>query len=302
MKGVAAQGVHCDYCHKVVDAPTDKLGLRFGRDGLTLLRPKNGTLLSFGPLEDAFREGESFGHLPLYRDSRYCASCHEGVVFGVHVYGTYSEWLKSPAQARGQQCQDCHMKPTGTLTNIAPGKGGIERGPQSLASHRFPGATAEMLRQTLKAEVNVRRGNDHVTVTVEVTARAVGHRVPTGFIDRNLVLVVEAVDADGEPVPATSGPKLPSVAGKNYAGRPGFLYAKQLPDADGHFPSPFWLPHGKVIDTRLHPEKRDQQRFEFGPAARQFRVRLVHRRFWPEVAAAKHWPDDAVTVLDRVWP
>src|SRR5438445_633913 len=27
--GVAARGVHCDYCHKIADAPNDKLGTRF---------------------------------------------------------------------------------------------------------------------------------------------------------------------------------------------------------------------------------------------------------------------------------
>ena len=43
------------------------------------------------------------------------ASGHEGVVFGVHVYSTYSEWLDSPARKQGRHCQDCHMKPTGTM-------------------------------------------------------------------------------------------------------------------------------------------------------------------------------------------
>src|SRR5262249_15129574 len=111
VKGVAAHGVHCDYCHKVVDAPTDKLGTRFGRDGLTLLRPAGKEQLFFGPLDDAVREGETFGYSPLYKESRYCASCHEGIVFGVHVYGTYTEWLESPARHEGKQCQTCHMAP-----------------------------------------------------------------------------------------------------------------------------------------------------------------------------------------------
>ena len=52
---------------------------------------------------------------PLYRQSRYCASCHEGTVLSVHVYSTYSEWLASPARREGKQCQSCHMAPTGTL-------------------------------------------------------------------------------------------------------------------------------------------------------------------------------------------
>ena len=31
IRDVAASGVHCDYCHKIADAPTDKLGMRFDR-------------------------------------------------------------------------------------------------------------------------------------------------------------------------------------------------------------------------------------------------------------------------------
>src|SRR5262249_36533493 len=68
VSGVTEKGVHCDYCHKIVDAPTDKLGTRFGRDGLRLLRPSKGEQLFFGPLDDAVREGEMFGHLPLFKE------------------------------------------------------------------------------------------------------------------------------------------------------------------------------------------------------------------------------------------
>ncbi|MCI0379190.1 MAG: carboxypeptidase-like regulatory domain-containing protein, partial [Gemmataceae bacterium] len=119
-KDVAARGVHCDYCHKIQDAPTDKLGTRFGRDGYRLLRPSDERQLFFGPLDDAVRAGETFVHAPFYKESRYCASCHEGVLFGAPVYTTYSEWLDSPARRQGKECQHCHMHPTGTLTNIAP--------------------------------------------------------------------------------------------------------------------------------------------------------------------------------------
>jgi hypothetical protein len=299
--GIAAQGVHCDYCHKIVDAPTDKLGQRFGRDGLELLRPKGQQQLFFGPLDDAFREGEAFGYLPLYKESRYCASCHEGVIFGVHVYGTYSEWLKSPAQANGQHCQDCHMKPTGQLTNLAPGKGGVERDPLTLASHHFPGGTADMLRQCLQVQVKIQPDPAGVRAVIKVTARQVGHRVPTGFIDRNLLLAVEATDPAGQPVPALEGPKLPAAAGKALAGKPGFLYAKQLYSPQGKAPFPFWMPHGKMIDTRLHPEQSDAQQFVFAPAAKSIRIRLLYRRFWHDIAASKGWPDDQIVVLDKVW-
>src|SRR5262249_42318110 len=152
---------------------------------------------------------EVFAYAPLYKESRYCASCHEGVVFGVHAYGTYSEWLESPARRQGRQCQDCHMAPSGTLTNIAPGKGGIERDPRTRASHGFPGGQADLLRRCLSVTTSAERTKHGVGVRVEVRAESVGHRVPTGFVDRNLVLVVEATGAAGKPVALLRGPKLP---------------------------------------------------------------------------------------------
>src|SRR5262249_31537693 len=133
-EGVALQGVHCDYCHKIAEVDNPQPGLTHGRFGLKLRRPAEGQLF-FGPLDDVDRGDDAYS--PLYRESRYCASCHEGTVFGVPVYTTYSEWLASPAAREGKQCQDCHMAPTGLLTNLAPGKGGIPRDPKTLANHRF---------------------------------------------------------------------------------------------------------------------------------------------------------------------
>src|SRR5206468_1854550 len=82
--------------------------------------PERGQLF-FGPLDDVDR-GEDVASA-FQRDSRFCAACHEGTVFGVPVYTTYSEWTESPAGRRGQSCQGCHLAPTGTLTNLAPGLG-----------------------------------------------------------------------------------------------------------------------------------------------------------------------------------
>jgi hypothetical protein len=299
LTGVAALGSHCDYCHKVVDAPADRLGLRFGRDALPLLRPADDLQLFFGPLEDAYREGEVFGHLPLYKESRYCASCHEGVVFGVHAYGTYSEWLESPARRQGKECQSCHMAPTGKMTNIAPGRGGIERDPLTLASHRFPGGDAAMLRRCLAVDVQVSRAGEAVRVNVQVRAQDVGHRVPTGFIDRNLVLVVQALDRAGQAVAVRDGPRLPERAGKSVAGLAGWIYARQLLDRRGR-PLPFWAADDDPLDTRLHPGRPDRHEFTFGAAAERVRVRLLYRRFWPEVAESRGWPDNELVVVDEV--
>jgi cytochrome c554/c'-like protein len=251
VRGTAARGVHCDYCHKIVDAPVDKLGTRFGRDGLVLLRPAAGELLTFGPFDDAVRYGESFASAPLYKESRYCASCHEGIVFGVHVYGTYSEWRESPAGRNGQTCQACHMTATGQVTNVAPGHGGSERDPASLARHDFPGATIDMLRHCLKVNTSITRNKSLVRVAVEIEARDVGHRVPTGFIDRNLVLVVEGCDGKSRAVCSVAGPRLPAEAGRDFVGLAGAVFAKQLMSPQSTGPIPFWQAHGTLQDTRL---------------------------------------------------
>ena len=300
-KGVARSGVHCDYCHKVADVPAGKFGTRFGRDGMELLRPAQGDLLSFGPLDDAVRKGESFACLPVYKESRYCASCHEGIVFGVHAYGTYSEWLESPAKKAGKQCQDCHMTPTGKMTNIAPGKGGIERHPSTLASHHTPGGERDMLRQSLQMRVDIKSEPERQrrTVDIEITAQNVGHRVPTGFVDRQLILVVEASDADGQRVSLLEGTRLPASTGK-WSGLPGALFAKQLFDEKGRTPVPFWLPILKIEDTRLQPDAPERRLFAFPATAQRLTVQLWYRRFWQEVADARGWTDNDFLVQEQV--
>jgi hypothetical protein len=295
-RGVAARGVHCDYCHKVANVETGPLGLQHGRFGLKLRRPAEGQLF-FGPLDDVDRGDDAFAD--LYRSSRYCASCHEGVVFGVHVYSTYSEWLDSPARRAGQQCQSCHMAPTGTLANLAPGKGGVQRDPQTLANHRFfAGSQADMLRQCLRVSADLMPVNGEVRAEVAVQVEGAGHRVPTGFIDRHLVLVVDGLTGEAA-VPAVRGPVLPPVVGSELAGRPGKTYAKLLRDLDGKSPAPFWHADPTVQDTRLVPGEVDRTTYAFPAGTDRVRVRLLYRRFWPEVAEVKGWPDDTVVVLDR---
>jgi len=297
--GIPRKGVHCDYCHKVAAVDDKHVGLTHGRFGLKLLRPTQGQLF-FGPLDDVDRHEDTF--MPVYRESRYCASCHEGTVFGVHVYGTYSEWQASPAARQGKQCQTCHMAPTGKLTNIAPGKGGIARDPKTLANHRFfAGSRADMLRQCLKVSATQTAAGDGVDVEVAVTADQVGHRVPTGFVDRNLLLVVEGLDAAGRTLAARRGPVLPPAAGARLAGRSGRLYAKLLKDDAGHSPVAFWRADPEALDTRLFPERTERSTYVFPANLDRVRVRLLYRQFWQEVAVTKGWPDNETAVVDRVF-
>jgi hypothetical protein len=289
-QGDARSGIHCDYCHKVAGV-SETLGTRFGRDALELLRPATGDAIMYGPLDDAVRRGESFAKFPVYKDSRYCAACHEGIVFGVHAYSTYSEWLASPAKQRGQQCQDCHMAPTGTMTNIAPGKGGIERKAATLASHPIVGGEQGKLRQALSLKANARRDQASLRIDIEIVARRVGHRLPTGFADRQLLLIVQAFDDQMRFTDLLHGSKLPKSAGR-WAGSAGALFAKQLTGEAKRTPSPFWLPVFGLVDTRLQPEQPVQSEFHFAQGARRVIVQLWYRRFWQEVADSRGWEDN----------
>ena len=300
VEGVAARGVHCDYCHKIADVGDGSIGLTHGRFNLRLSRPAEGQRFN-GPLDDVDRGEDAYS--PLFRESRYCASCHEGVVFGVHVYSTYSEWLRSPARRAGKQCQDCHMKPTGRMANFAPGRGGIERDPRTLANHRFfDGDQQTMLSRAVKASASFERGPNGVRARVRLWAEGVGHRLPTGFIDRHLVLVVEGQGPDGKTLPARQGPTLPELAGRELAGQSGRLFARILKDFDGHSPTAFWLASpDPPPDTRLKADQAEEIDFEFPPNLARVRVRVLYRRFWPETARVKGWPPLDLLVLDRAF-
>ena len=126
--------------------------------------------------------------------------------------------------------------------------------------------------------------------------------MPTGFIDRHLILAVEGQAADGRVLRPRSGPALPAAAGPDLAGKPGRLYAKLLKDFDGRSPVPFWRADPEPADNRLTPGRADELIFVLPADLARLRVRVLYRRFWQEVARAKGWPDRDLTVLDQSFP
>lgn len=193
------------------------------------------------------------------------------------------------------------MKPTGRMSNFAPGHGGIERDANSLANHRFFDVSQEaMLRRAVKASVDFERQRERVRTRVRLWTQGIGHCLPTGFVDRNLVLLVEGRDAEDVVLAPRSGPTLPKAAGREIAGQPGRLFARLLRDFDGHSPVPFWLAApDPPMDTRLVPGEVDESIFDFSPTLTQLRLRVVYRRFWPQTIRKKNWPDRGILVLEK---
>jgi hypothetical protein len=194
------------------------------------------------------------------------------------------------------------MAPTGRMTNIAPRHGGLSRDPHTLANHRFfDGSQADMLRRCLAVAADFGRAGDAIQVRLSVTADGAGHRVPTGFVDRHLILIAQGEDARGRPVSRRQGPTLSAAAGPDLAGQAGRLYAKFLTGEDGRCPVPFWSAAPDVTDNRLTPGRPDEVGWTFPRELVRLRVRIVYRRFWQEVARAKGWPDDDLVVFDRLF-
>lgn len=310
--GITREGIHCDYCHKIADTAIKHgpqfLGLQHGRDALRLVRPAGDQQIFFGPLDDVDRGRDTFS--PLYRSSTYCASCHEGTLFGSKVYETFSEWAASPYARRGVECQQCHMKPDGATRNIAPGHGGIDRDPNTLATHHFPGSMNEpFLRSSVELTLTATNTGGPIHATVNVRPVNVGHRLPTGSPDRHLLLIVQATNERGTRLPLRSGPTISSAGGVgpresgNYAGAAGKLYGKLLAGPGDTVPAPFWLATSLREDTRLLPDRPDHTEFTFapdGPASSvEIQATLIYRRFYKTVLDEKSWPDRDLILAEK---
>jgi len=110
--------------------------------------------------------------------------------------------------------------PPDELLPPAAGEGSTELGRavhEALAAHHQGGGDLlrlysgppdgeEMLRRCLRLSATLRRQSNAVRAEVTLRAEGAGHRVPTGFVDRHLLLVVEGLDEAGEDVPAHRAP------------------------------------------------------------------------------------------------
>ena len=78
-------------------------------------------------------------------DPGFCGSCHDvTLVNGFRLEEAFSEYKMSPAAARGETCQDCHMSTEpGVASGYAQGPaaivGGIETPSRKLTNHMFAG-------------------------------------------------------------------------------------------------------------------------------------------------------------------
>jgi hypothetical protein len=312
--GVGAEGVSCDFCHKIWDVKLDPVtGLPFkNRPGVlsfAFRRPFEGHQFFAGPLDDIAPGEDTYSE--LQKRSQICAPCHFGVFWETTVYGSFGEWLRSPYSdsETGKTCQDCHMPSSGANVFVRPEKGGLERDPGTIVSHKMPGALDRtLLENAVTMTVEAERSSDGIRVRTKIVNDLTGHHVPTDSPLRHLILIVRAVDEGGRELELSAGPTLPEWCGDGdpkdgcYAGLPGKAFIKLLEEAWTKI-SPtaaYWNPTRVVMDTRLGAFESDVSEYVFKTPedARAVGVKavLLYRRAYKDLMDRKGWTDPDIVM------
>ena len=315
VSGVEAEGVFCEFCHKIGDVTLNpSTGLPYpnmpGVLSLRLYRPEEGQQLFFGNFDDVTRR---VSYLPLEEESAFCSPCHFGAFWDTVVYNSFGEWLASPYSdaETGQTCQDCHMPMVDYDYFVFPENGGLIRDRSRIFGHRMPGAMdEELLQNAVTMTATAQLEGDTVVVQVEVANDQTGHHVPTDSPLRHLILLVEAADAAGNPLVQLSGSAVPEWGGVGdpsqgyYAGLPGTAYARILEEVWTRV-SPtgaYWNPTRVLSDNRIAAFATDLSSYAFGAPAEgsvEIEVTLLFRRAFIGLADQKDWDVEDI-VMERV--
>jgi hypothetical protein len=121
-----------------------------------------------------------------------------------------------------------------------------------------------------------------------------------------MILVVQATDGDGNPLPLSGGPTLPEWTG-DYAGQAGQAYAKILEDEwTGEIPTAaYWRGIRLVEDTRLAAYQTDNSQYVFDTPSGgdgQVRVQLWFRRAFQQLMEWKGWDDPDILMEEATIP
>ncbi|MBI4821009.1 MAG: hypothetical protein HY791_32415 [Deltaproteobacteria bacterium] len=308
-------GVSCDLCHKVANVDETRLNTPgFYGDVVTLARPGGGAEVQFGLLGDASFQRPS-QMMPAYNPelgSELCAACHQDKndpdldgefeeSNGVVSEPTYFEWKSSsygdPSSPKFRTCANCHMLPTGAPEACSVLGGTLTRPVLDVRAHDISGTTPYFLEHAVTLALTATAGTGRVDVEVRLTNDQAGHSVPTGMSIRNMILLV-SVRSGSREYESTEGPVVDDLGGVgsplegNFAGRPGKLFGRVMADASGNGPVFFTDATSILWDNRIPALETDVTRYVFAVpdgGAVQVEARLIYRRAWRALTAAKGW-------------
>ena len=235
------------------------------------------------------------------------------------IYNSYGEWLASDYNDpnNGLTCQQCHMPSPSVIddrmiTNIAPGKGGIDRNPDTIHAHLQLGAMDEdFMRDAVGMYVSGSQDSQSVKVTVTIVNDNTGHHVPTDSPLRHLILLVDVRDQAGDRLEQIQGEKLPDWCGVGdeedgcYADLPGKAFAKILENKwTGAYPTAAYWNHTRVVqDNRIAAGGSDTSSYVFlNPSYSDMTVtvKLVYRRAYKALMETKEWDAPDIIMAEQV--
>jgi hypothetical protein len=196
------------------------------------------------------------------------------------------------------------------MTNVAPNKGGVQRNPLTIHAHSQLGAMDEnFLQDAVSMIPSAQYEEDTLRVRVEITNDNTGHHIPTDSPLRHLILIVEATNEQGIPLPLINGTTVPEFAGVGdpkqgyYADLPGKAFAKVLQElwTDISPTGAYWNPTRLVSDNRLAAFATDTSYYTFAipeESLATVKVTLLYRRAFKELMNQKGWdvPDIVIAL------
>ena len=326
--GVAEEGVTCDFCHKIWDVRLDPVsGLPLanmpGVLSYTFLRPPEGHQFFAGPLDDVAPGEDTYS--ALQTQSKFCAPCHFSSFWDTPIYNSFGEWKESiySDPESGKTCQDCHMTPHGATQFAITKAGGLVRDPAMIFSHKMPGASDEnLLQNAVTMNVASRQDGDKIIVEVEIINDKTGHHIPTDSPLRQLILLVQVTDENGENLTQIEGSVIPKWGGvwndegrmmndelapeRYYAGLPGKGYAKILMElwTEVSPTGAYWNPTRILSDNRIPAMESDKTVYTFqtSKVSETFEVsiQLIFRRAFIELMAQKSWHDADILMEEEI--
>lgn len=220
------EGVSCTLCHQISDAhergnasyevELDRKKYFLEDNKYTLASWFGKRLINANP-----KEHKNSYSKPLYKSSKYCASCHDEAhpKNGMKIVTTYEEWSKSPYnapdnKAEHKECIDCHMSyvKDGKIVGLSGYSTDGGEFKKDIKTHFFSGSnyflaslrSKEHKKQTielLKTSATLDAFLEDGELKVKVTNSGAGHHLPTGVADfRELWLEVIIKDAKGNEV------------------------------------------------------------------------------------------------------
>jgi hypothetical protein len=186
---ISKEGVTCDFCHTIKDVDFTKEDPFIYDLGIT----------KYGPYRDVKSPVHKTSYSKIHRESKFCAGCHEQSskkASHIKVLGTYSEWKESPYSAKDIHCQNCHMP---NVIDIPIVKPEIKKSDKLATAHEFMGGHSEIrLEKAASLTSHIERNGSKVKVTVYITNKESGHKLPTGTPARKVILIVNLKDKEGK--------------------------------------------------------------------------------------------------------